>query len=418
MKIIKILILVFFLSHTLINFVSATELGGIKILQSTYGFITDDENPKRQRNYDKNVKLFLNNSFNLSYLADERYVSKKTKIYNDFLIPKPDFFFDRYTVYEKDNYIIRISSSRLLTDWLSQSSFKVRECESLREQLIREKIDFTIKDNKFSKQYSRTTSDDKFYFKDRTVFEYSYKNKKIVHLFTCFYSIEYDYSAEQHFVLNKLFEAVYLNEEFSKMEKISNYQSIKKFDSNYIKNFKIWGNLNEMDFDKGEIFLLTKYRSESFLKHQIEVEKEDKKSHVKEKKIQKKAKAIETPKKLTQEITQDQDKKIEHSKLTLSEEVNLKTQIFGCWSIPLGLPSNEDLLVRIKLSLNRDGTISKIELLDKDRMNKPGQKFYKVLAESALRAVKLCQPLRIPNTGYERWKELQLDFDARKMLEG
>ena len=93
MKIIKILILVFFLSHTLINFVSATELGGIKILQSTYGFITDDENPKRQRNYDKNVKLFLNNSFNLSYLADERYVSKKTKIYNDFLIPKPDFFF-------------------------------------------------------------------------------------------------------------------------------------------------------------------------------------------------------------------------------------------------------------------------------------------------------------------------------------
>ena len=26
-------------------------------------------------------------------------------------------------------------------------------------------------------------------------------------------------------------------------------------------------------------------------------------------------------------------------------------------------------------------------------MNKPGQGFYKVLAESALRAVKLCQPL-------------------------
>ena len=46
------------------------------------------------------------------------------------------------------------------------------------------------------------------------------------------------------------------------------------------------------------------------------------------------------------------------------------------------------------------------------------QKFYKVLAESALRAVKLCQPLRVPSTGYERWKELQLNFDAREMLEG
>ena len=52
------------------------------------------------------------------------------------------------------------------------------------------------------------------------------------------------------------------------------------------------------------------------------------------------------------------------------------------------------------------------------RMNKPGQGFYKVLAESALRAVKLCQPLRVPTTGYERWKELQLNFDAREMLEG
>ena len=43
---------------------------------------------------------------------------------------------------------------------------------------------------------------------------------------------------------------------------------------------------------------------------------------------------------------------------------------------------------------------------------------YKVLAESALRAIKLCQPLRVPTTGYERWKELQLNFDAREMLEG
>jgi len=51
-------------------------------------------------------------------------------------------------------------------------------------------------------------------------------------------------------------------------------------------------------------------------------------------------------------------------------------------------------------------------------MNKPGQKFYKVLAESALRAIKLCQPLRVPSKGYERWKELQLNFDAREMLEG
>ena len=122
--------------------------------------------------------------------------------------------------------------------------------------------------------------------------------------------------------------------------------------------------------------------------------------------------------KTNNDVTQDQVRNIENSKLTLSEEDALKAQIFGCWSIPLGLPYNEDLLVRIKLQLNPDGTVSQSEILDHARMNKPGQGFYKVLAESALRAVKLCQPLRVPTTGYERWKELQLNFDAREMLEG
>ena len=56
--------------------------------------------------------------------------------------------------------------------------------------------------------------------------------------------------------------------------------------------------------------------------------------------------------------------------------------------------------------------------LDHERMNRPDQRFYKILAESALRAIQLCQPLRVPTTGYERWKEIQLNFDAREMLQG
>ena len=118
------------------------------------------------------------------------------------------------------------------------------------------------------------------------------------------------------------------------------------------------------------------------------------------------------------EITQSQDKSLNNVGLTLSEEDALKAQIFGCWSIPLGLPYNENLMVRIKLKLKPDGTIIDSEILDHARMNKPGQNFYKVLAESALRAIQLCQPLRVPSTGYERWKDLQLNFDAREMLEG
>ena len=130
-----------------------------------------------------------------------------------------------------------------------------------------------------------------------------------------------------------------------------------------------------------------------------------------------KVESAESNKKLDK-VTQDQDKSVDFSGLSLSEEDALKAQIFGCWSIPLGLPYNENLLVRIKLQLKPDGSIIKSEILDHARMNRPGQGFYKVLAESALRAVKLCQPLRVPTTGYERWKELQLNFDAREMLEG
>ena len=120
----------------------------------------------------------------------------------------------------------------------------------------------------------------------------------------------------------------------------------------------------------------------------------------------------------TNKISQSSVKNSFATGLSLSEEDALRAQIFGCWSVPLGLPYNENLLVRIKLNLKKDGTIMKSEILDHERMNRPGQKFYKVLAESALRAVRLCQPLKVPPTGYEKWKDIQLNFNPAEMLKG
>ena len=132
-----------------------------------------------------------------------------------------------------------------------------------------------------------------------------------------------------------------------------------------------------------------------------------------------KAKEIEAAeKKDSKKITQSNQKNSFATGLTLSEEDALRAQIFGCWSVPLGLPYDEDLLVRIKLQLKKDGTIMKSEIIDHERMNRPGQKFYKVLAESALRAVRLCQPLKVPPTGYDKWKDLQLNFNPTEMLKG
>ena len=118
------------------------------------------------------------------------------------------------------------------------------------------------------------------------------------------------------------------------------------------------------------------------------------------------------------EITQSNVKTSFAKALSLSEEDALRAQIFGCWSVPLGLPYDKDLLVRIKLKLKPDGRILKAEILDHARMNTPGQSFYKILAESALRAVRICQPLKVPPTGFDRWKDLQLNFDPTEMLKG
>jgi len=130
----------------------------------------------------------------------------------------------------------------------------------------------------------------------------------------------------------------------------------------------------------------------------------------------KEVEAVEQKKK--DNVTQSSQKNSFATGLTLSQEDALRAQIFGCWSVPLGLPYDEDLLVRIKLRLKKDGTIVKSEILDHQRMNRPGQQFYKVLAESALRAVRLCQPLKVPPTGYDKWKDLQLNFNPTEMLKG
>ncbi len=119
------------------------------------------------------------------------------------------------------------------------------------------------------------------------------------------------------------------------------------------------------------------------------------------------------------EITQDQDRSVFKGKLTITEEQALQAQIFTCWSIPLGLPyAPEDMLVRIKLSLKPDGSIEDMEMLDHVKMNTPGKERFRTLADSVRRAVQICNPLRVPASGYERWKNIIFNFDASDMLGG
>ena len=84
----------------------------------------------------------------------------------------------------------------------------------------------------------------------------------------------------------------------------------------------------------------------------------------------------------------------------------------------MGLPYSEDLVVNIKVDFRLDGSVEKTEILNKENINQENKAYFKVLADSALRAIKLCEPFRVPNNGYERWKEIVLNFDARALLGG
>ena len=106
-------------------------------------------------------------------------------------------------------------------------------------------------------------------------------------------------------------------------------------------------------------------------------------------------------------------------KLTLSEEDAIRAQFMKCWSIPIGMPYDETYIVKIKIFLNKDGSLSKPpEMLEHERMNKPGEEYFRTLAESAIRAVRRCDPLKkVPDLNrYDDWKTLQLNFDPREIL--
>jgi hypothetical protein len=103
--------------------------------------------------------------------------------------------------------------------------------------------------------------------------------------------------------------------------------------------------------------------------------------------------------------------------MTMSEIDAIRYQIQQCWSVPAGARDAENLVVKIKIFLNTDGSLSKApEVVGSNRSGDP---FYRTAAESARRAVLKCQPLKnLPAEKYSNWREITLTFNPREMLGG
>ncbi len=94
----------------------------------------------------------------------------------------------------------------------------------------------------------------------------------------------------------------------------------------------------------------------------------------------------------------------------------IRRQIEPCWSPPVGAAEAGDLVVRIQVSVDPDGTVRQARILNSGRMVVDG--FYEAAADAARRAVlnPLCNPLRLPPDRYDLWQELVLTFNPTEMM--
>ena len=100
--------------------------------------------------------------------------------------------------------------------------------------------------------------------------------------------------------------------------------------------------------------------------------------------------------------------------LSQTEIDALRAQIQQCWNPPAGVVEAEQLIVVVRILLNQDGSLSGEPIL----LNRGGHQLFQIAAESAKRAIRRCQPYRLPIEKYQVWKDVEVTFDPRDMFRG
>jgi outer membrane biosynthesis protein TonB len=102
------------------------------------------------------------------------------------------------------------------------------------------------------------------------------------------------------------------------------------------------------------------------------------------------------------------------SRLSQSEIDALRAQIQACWNPPVGAENAQELIVRLRIQFRPDGTLS----AEPELMNRGTSPYFRVATESAMRAVRRCQPYTMPSAKYDIWKDVEVTFDPRDMFGG
>lgn len=90
----------------------------------------------------------------------------------------------------------------------------------------------------------------------------------------------------------------------------------------------------------------------------------------------------------------------------------LTDSYLNCWSPPPAMPDGDVYVAEIKVVFNPDGSLSTRPIL----LNPPTDPAWRAHAESAMRAVRKCDPLHVPPEYapfFEEWKIETIHFDPR-----
>ncbi|MDJ0609693.1 MAG: hypothetical protein QNJ67_12020 [Kiloniellales bacterium] len=122
--------------------------------------------------------------------------------------------------------------------------------------------------------------------------------------------------------------------------------------------------------------------------------------------------AEETPATATQTAEQPPTSRIEQATLARL----IASQMARCWRIDPGARAAENLVIVIRVTLDRSGEVMRIDFVEEDRFTSDA--FYRSAAENARRAILECAPFDLPTKKYDVWREMTLRFDPARMFGG
>jgi hypothetical protein len=93
----------------------------------------------------------------------------------------------------------------------------------------------------------------------------------------------------------------------------------------------------------------------------------------------------------------------------------LQSEIYKCWSPPVGAPHPEELVLTYRLFFRRDGTIAQVPQLEYTAIS-ADDPYMRAAVEAARRAIYTCAPYRLPADRYSQWQDVTFKFDPHVIM--